>query len=142
MIDSRENMVCEGQYKEWLRAILSKGRRKGEQGENVQRKNFEQNIGMQGYEEFRKELKKSEKEDKVKEQEENCMNKDQDLGKENDFKRISWMNDRIEEERVKSVRMEKEGGQEGKIHQQGKRATEEKKKQIQKMDSKGRESST
>lgn len=42
------------------------------------------------------------------------MNKDQDLGKENDFKRISWMKDMINEERVESVRMDKEGGQEGK----------------------------
>lgn len=42
------------------------------------------------------------------------MNKDLDLGKEKDFKRISWMKDRIEEERVGSVRMEKEGGQEAK----------------------------
>lgn len=42
------------------------------------------------------------------------MNKDQDLGKENDFKRISLMKDKIEEERVGSVRMENEGGQEGK----------------------------
>lgn len=128
MIDSRQNMVCEGQYKEWLRAILSKGGRKEEQGENVQRKSSEQNIGMQGYEEFRKELKKSEKEDKVKEQEENCMNKDQDLGKENDFKRISWMKDRIKEESVESVRMEKVGGQEGKntlVGQENNRRKEE-----------------
>lgn len=63
------NSVCKGQYGEWLRAIIPRGGRKGEQGENVPRKSFEQKKSLQGCEKLKKELKESEKGDKGQEQE-------------------------------------------------------------------------
>lgn len=52
--------------------------------------------------------------DKEKEQEETSRNEDQDIGKENDLKRIIWTEDMLREKRVGSVGIEKEEDQEGK----------------------------
>lgn len=111
MIDFKKNIVCEGQYGEWLKTITYKGEREYD-GEKMLRRVSEQKKSGWEDKEPRKEPNEMENGDEDQELERKSKNMIQDIIKEKESGRINCLENKLEEEVIKGIGVEKEEDQE------------------------------